>query len=65
MASVIKAMADENKAFHTILGVCEIENRHVLEDLVARPEISEANYLSPALMMAKRLSDEMIITNPL
>lgn len=44
MASVIKAMADENKVFHTILGVCEIENRHVLEDLVARPEIAEANY---------------------
>ena len=44
MASVIKAMHDENNAWHTILGVSEIENRHVLEDLVAQPEIAEANY---------------------
>lgn len=44
MASVIKAMHDENGAWHTILGVSEIENRHVLEDLVAEPDIAEANY---------------------
>ena len=44
MASVIRAMRDENKAWHTILGVSEIENRHVLEDLVSQPEIAEANY---------------------
>lgn len=44
MASVIKAMADDNKAFHAILGVSEIENRHVLEDLVSQPEIAGANY---------------------
>ncbi len=44
MASVIRAMHDENKAWHAILGVSEIENRHVLEDLVAQPEIMEANY---------------------
>ena len=44
MAMVIKAMADENKVFHSILGVSEIENRHVLEDLVSRPEIVAANY---------------------
>ena len=44
MASVIRAMKDENKVWHTILGVSEIENRHVLEDLVSQPEIAEANY---------------------
>ncbi|MGN0196265.1 MAG: endonuclease/exonuclease/phosphatase family protein [Candidatus Cryptobacteroides sp.] len=44
MATVIRAMADENKAFHTVLGVSEIENRHVLEDLVNQPEIADANY---------------------
>ncbi len=44
MASVIRAMADDNKAFHSILGVSEIENRHVLEDLVIQPEIAKANF---------------------
>ena len=44
MATVIRAMADENKAFHTVLGVSELENRHVLEDLVNQPEIADANY---------------------
>ena len=44
MATVIKAMADDNGRFHTILGVSEIENRHVLEDLVNQPEIADANY---------------------
>ncbi len=44
MAKVIRAMKDENKVWHTILGVSEIENRHVLEDLVSQPAIAEANY---------------------
>ena len=44
MASVIRAMADDNGRFHTILGVSEIENRHVLEDLVSMPEIADANF---------------------
>ena len=44
MASVIGAMAEANGAFHTLLGVSEIENRLVLEDLVAQPEIARANY---------------------
>ncbi len=44
MASVISAMATENKMFHTVLGLSEIENRHVLEDLVLQPEIEKANY---------------------
>ncbi len=30
MATVIRAMKDDNKVYHTILGVSEIENRHVL-----------------------------------
>lgn len=44
MAHVIRAMANDNKVYHTVLGVSEIENRHVLEDLVAQPEISDAGY---------------------
>ena len=44
MARVIRAMADNNKRWHTILGISEIENRLVIEDLVAQPEIADANY---------------------
>ncbi len=44
IATVVKAMAEENKTFHTILGLSEVENRHVLEDLVIQPEIADANY---------------------
>ncbi|MCM1502015.1 MAG: endonuclease/exonuclease/phosphatase family protein [Bacteroidales bacterium] len=44
MATVIKAMADANGRYHTVLGVSEIENRLVLEDLVSQPEIADANY---------------------
>ena len=44
IAAVIKAMAEENGAFHTVLGLSEVENRHVLEDLVSQPEIAGADY---------------------
>ena len=44
MATVISTMAESNGAFHTVLGVSEIENRLVLEDLVSQPEIARANY---------------------
>ena len=44
MAEVIRAMKDDNKVYHTILGVSEIENRNVLEELVIQPEIAEANF---------------------
>lgn len=44
MAQVIRAMHDDNKCWHTVLGVSEIENRLVLEDLVSDPQIAEANY---------------------
>ena len=44
MATVIRAMKDDNKVWHAVLGVSEIENRHVLEDLVIQPEIADADY---------------------
>ena len=44
MAHVIAAMKADNGVWHTVLGVSEIENRHVLEDLVAEPEIAPANF---------------------
>ena len=44
MAHVIAAMKEDNGVWHTVLGVSEIENRHVLEDLVAEPEIAAANF---------------------
>lgn len=44
MASVIAAMKEENGRYHTILGISEIENRMVVEDLVSQPEIADANY---------------------
>ena len=44
MAYVIKSMKEDNGVWHTILGVSEIENRLVLEDLVMEPQIAEANY---------------------
>ena len=44
MAKVIKAMKEENGVWHALLGVSEIENRLVLEDLVWDEQIREANY---------------------
>ena len=44
MAHVIASMKQDNIVWHTVLGVSEIENRHVLEDLVAEPEIADANF---------------------
>ena len=44
MAKVIRSMADNNKRWHTILGISEIENRLVIEDLVSQPEIADANF---------------------
>jgi predicted extracellular nuclease len=44
MARVIAAMKEDNGVWHTVLGVSEIENRHVLEDLVADEQIASANY---------------------
>lgn len=44
MAKVIAAMAKANGRYHTILGVSEVENRLVLEDLVSQEAIADANY---------------------
>ena len=44
IAKVIRAMHDDNKCWHTVLGLSEIENRFVIEDLVADPQIASANY---------------------
>ena len=44
MAKVIRSMKEENGVWHALLGVSEIENRLVLEDLVMEPQIEEANY---------------------
>jgi len=44
MAQVIRAMKDDNKVYHAVLGISEIENRLVVEDLVSDPQIAEANY---------------------
>ena len=40
MAKVIAEMAKNNGRWHTILGVSEIENRLVLEDLVSQESIA-------------------------
>ena len=44
MAQVIAAMKEDNGVWHAVLGVSEIENRHVLEDLVAEPAIASAGF---------------------
>ena len=44
MARVIRAMKDDAGAYHTILGISEIENRLVIEDLVSDPQIADANF---------------------
>ncbi len=44
MAKVIAEMAKNNGRYHTILGVSEVENRLVLEDLVSQESIVDANY---------------------
>ncbi len=44
IATVIASMAETNGRFHTLLGVSEVENRLVLEDLVSQPEIADVNY---------------------
>ena len=44
IASVIRAMKEENGCWHTVLGLAEVENRQVLEDLVREPGIEEADF---------------------
>ncbi len=44
MAHVIRSMKDDIGVYHTLLGISEIENRLVIEDLVSQPEIVDANF---------------------
>lgn len=44
MAHVISEMAKSNGRWHTILGISEIENRLVIEDLLDQEELRGANY---------------------
>lgn len=44
IAQVIDDMHKDNGMWHTVLGLAEVENRHVLEDLVKEPAIAPANY---------------------
>lgn len=41
---VFSSIAEENKQFPAIIGVSEIENRNVLEDMVSMPKLIPANY---------------------
>ena len=41
---VLFDIAKQNKAFPTVIGVSEIENRTVLEDLLAQPDMAKGNY---------------------
>lgn len=41
---VFFSIASENKSFPTIIGVSEIENRKVLEDIASTPKLLPANY---------------------
>ena len=42
--SVIYALAASKKNFPAIIGVSEVENRRVLDDLVSTPKLAKANY---------------------
>lgn len=44
IAQVIASIKDETKAWHTVLGLAEVENRKVLEDLVKQPAIADAGF---------------------
>lgn len=44
MAYAIQQMAIENGQYHAVLGVAEVENDHVLDDLVATPELAPAKF---------------------
>ncbi len=44
MSRVLYDIAAEDKNFPAVIGVSEIENRLVLEDLIATPKLAKANY---------------------
>lgn len=41
---VFSTIAEENKQFPAIIGLSEVENRNVLEDVVSREKMLQANY---------------------
>lgn len=41
---VLFAIASANKSYPTIIGVSEIENRRVLDDLISQPRLAKMNY---------------------
>ena len=44
IARVVKAMAEENGKYHSVLGLAEVENDAVLRDLVAHKDLASAKY---------------------
>lgn len=44
MEQVIYGVAAQNKNYPAVIGVCEIENRRVLDDIISTPKLSKANY---------------------
>jgi predicted extracellular nuclease len=44
IAQVLADIKAETGVWHTVLGLAEVENRHVLEDLLKEPAVVKANY---------------------
>lgn len=44
LEKVFYAVASKNKAFPTVIGMCEVENRNCLEDIASLPKLQGANY---------------------
>ena len=44
LEKVFYSIAEQNRAYPTIIGVSEIENRNVLEDIASMPKLQRANY---------------------
>lgn len=44
LEKVFYGIASHNKTFPTVIGVCETENRNVLEDIAMLPKLAPANY---------------------
>ena len=44
IARTIRAMATENGQYHAILGLAEVENDHVLKDLIATEDLKDAGF---------------------
>ena len=44
LEKVFYSIAEQNKAYPTIIGVSEVENRNVLEDIASLPKLQRANY---------------------